>query len=1027
MADFDLFDMVGLSFDPLETNARAVKRKIEQKKAELGSALGRATQQTDRDLIQSQIIFLENIVKIILTSDGKKIIDSELKSLADKKTTAELESLTATIALLSLTGGHTVTESTIRHYKKESRLSVEHVKKAFTDAGFEIINKDPLAAFPKFPTNAERIYAELATLRQTKDPNPNGEDTSVITDLYAFAAYICSDVSNVVQYRSMTTSELLDIFNSASRRYSQRNDDLGKLCGSLSAAAKTYVFNSDDNRVAYEKHLLYKSNELTKLFSTMKRAPESALLDPKFAEPCIEVICNYFTEYEVALAIYNKEAGFTDRFYCPLSWRYTIKCGFCDHVNTFPGEADAQKANICENCKKELFKKCTKCGKLVPYSKEVCPYCKYVFASAALFSKYFQQAEAAFRKGEFDFARKCLFQAQTAAPGEKSRIDQLSRQIDKQEVAYKEPINRLRQLIAERKFQAARAELSLTIKKYPALNISEFEQTVRTELLKADSLFAAVANSSASKKADVCVTILMQCSDYAPAIGFLRTTAPLPCDIIRVSPVSESGVINVSWSRSMEQGVSYRLLRKIGNKASISENDGSILLDDSTTTSFTDESVKPGQVYCYSVFTSRFQVFSKPTSDEGILYSDVKNCHVFQRGSVIRITWDSPQNSRGVTLFRICDGEKVVLTETGHGSYEDPDVQYGKTYTYIICANYNDGRKSPGIERVITPLIMIDSFSIRANKVKDNIYKITWSIRSCEVDLRIMVNDRLTAEVKSNESFTQISLPRETFCIIKVLAYSGGKWISSDNRIEVNTYTSCGIDKKATRMEEKRISGRNGLIYRIDLRICLSGKIPSNVIGFYYSVRTTKSSTRWASLDDIGTTSDIQKVSIATYQRQGAILFQDFVLNETAFFVSVFTIYTSGGKEIVSEPQKVKIDRPLLANLFWSVSYGMFDGLRLSIEINGNRPIDYIPELILCVCEDDQFLVSHDDNNSQIIMDIPSTDLDKPQTDYKKIYIVKTDLSLRYIKRCRFFLFEKETISGDNITLRWKQGFLGKV
>ena len=31
----DVFDMVGLAFDPPETNARQVKKKIDQKKAEL--------------------------------------------------------------------------------------------------------------------------------------------------------------------------------------------------------------------------------------------------------------------------------------------------------------------------------------------------------------------------------------------------------------------------------------------------------------------------------------------------------------------------------------------------------------------------------------------------------------------------------------------------------------------------------------------------------------------------------------------------------------------------------------------------------------------------------------------------------------------------------------------------------------------------------------------------------------------------------------------------------------------------------
>ena len=174
-------------------------------------------------------------------------------------------------------------------------------------------------------------------------------------------------------YKAMDTKKLWEIFDPASRRYSQRNDDLGKLCGSLSAAAKTYVFNSDENRAAYERHLVYRSDELTKLFSTMKRAPEATLLSSKFADPCIKIICNYFPDYEVALAIYNKEAGFTDNYYWPTSWVYTIKCSYCGSVSEFESEADAMKANSCKNCRKPLFKNATSAERQSLFSKTPAP------------------------------------------------------------------------------------------------------------------------------------------------------------------------------------------------------------------------------------------------------------------------------------------------------------------------------------------------------------------------------------------------------------------------------------------------------------------------------------------------------------------------------------------------------------------------------------------------------------------------------------------------------------------------------
>ena len=1029
MADFDLFDMVGLAFDPPETNAKQVKKKIDQKRAELGSALGRETQQTNRDALQTQIDYLDSVVSQILSPDGKKIIDSAFKSFANEKITVELNELLGTVELLALTGGHTVTASTIRYYKKESRLSMEHVKKVFSDAGFEIIDKNPLKAFPKFPTNAERTYQELVALRKTKDPNPDGADTSVIEDLYSFAAYISNDVENRASYRMKGTKELWEIFDPASRRYSQRNDDLGKLCGSLSAAAKTYVFNSDENRAAYERYLVYRSEELTKLFVTMKKPPEATLLDPKFADPCIKIICNYFPVYEEALAIYNKEAGFTEEYYWPTAWTYTIKCSYCGAISEFESEAEAMKDNKCQNCHRPFFKKCDKCQRLVLVQAEKCPFddCGYIFASAELFAKFYQQAEAAFRKNDFDTARQSLFQAQMAAPGEKSRTDQLEKQIDKQEEVFREPISKLRGLIAERKFHTASIKLGEIIKKYPDLNVTEFDEIISKELSKAEQLLASTGDCSVSKKADMCVTILMQCADYPLALSFLRANKPLPCSDITVTPAPRTGSINISWEHSMEQGVSYRLVRKIGEGMPTSENDGEVLIEKTMETSFVDEGIKSGITYTYSVFTVRCNVYSSPVSESGMIYSDVKNCRVSQRETGVRITWDVPDNSCGAMITRTCEGVTVMLTEKAYGSYEDLDIQYGKTYTYKVFANYDENCKSLGVESIITPLPTVDTFSIYASQVQDNTYKIFWSIKQRGIDLRVIVNGGLIAEAKSDDVAIQASLPKETYCELEVLAYSGGKWIKSENTIKVNTYSACKIDKKVTHMDESMMSGRNGVNYRIDLKIYLSEPIPSNVSAFYYTIRTVKSKNKWAALEEVGKSSDIQRISLATYQKQGFIFYQDFVLNETAFFVSVFTCYSVEGKEIVSEPQKMKMNRPLNANLFWAVSYGRFDGLKLSIELKGNKPIEYVPELYLCVSDNNQFIISQNDKSAQTIMRIPSVDLDMPVTEYQKIYSVKTDFPIRYLKKCKYFLFEQDMTNGDNIMLRWKQGFLGKI
>ena len=60
-------------------------------------------------------------------------------------------------------------------------------------------------------------------------------------------------------------------------------------------------------------------------------------------------------------------------------------------------------------------------------------------------------------------------------------------------------------------------------------------------------------------------------------------------------------------------------------------------------------------------------------------------------------------------------------------------------------------------------------------------------------------------------------------------------------------------------------------------------------------------------------------------------------------------------------------------------------------------------------------------------MKVPADDLDSPQGKYSRTYSVKTDLPGKYLKKCKYFLFEPTNSGNDSISLRWKQGFTGKV
>jgi uncharacterized protein YoxC len=242
-----------MSFDPPEKAVKKVSAAIDKVKKELNGALGTATQQLERDDINRKIAFLESTLLVIINKDGK--LNPAYEELANARVQQEIKNLTATVSLLKQSGSRVITNGTIRIHRQKTKLSKEYVEEVFHTAGFTISEIDPLKGMPKFPTNADKTYAELEALRGSKDPNPNGADLTQATDLYAFTAYLVGEPENAAEYRIKSTPELASLLDGFAKKFATRNDNLGKLCASLATSGKSYVFNSEDNRQAYEVYL----------------------------------------------------------------------------------------------------------------------------------------------------------------------------------------------------------------------------------------------------------------------------------------------------------------------------------------------------------------------------------------------------------------------------------------------------------------------------------------------------------------------------------------------------------------------------------------------------------------------------------------------------------------------------------------------------------------------------------------------------------------------------------------------------
>lgn len=313
---YDFFSLTGLPFDPPAKTQRQIVKAVSEAVSKLSNQLGRETQQFQRDALQTQIDFL-NQQSALINSAGWTEASKRFVEMAEKRKAQEYERVQFTASLLVQNGIKSLNKGVLLSFRQKTGLSTETLTQVLVKSGIALSSDVFGEKFPKFPVSGERILLELERLRATKDPNPNGPDTSVVTDLYAFVAYLMDDLIHADLYKNLSTNELKTIVDLAARKYSFRNDELGKLCGSISASASQYIFNSDDNRKGYEALMLYHHVALQSLFDALKMLPSGILLQPDFAENCIKLIGVFFPDYETALSIYNKEGNLAEVPYVP--------------------------------------------------------------------------------------------------------------------------------------------------------------------------------------------------------------------------------------------------------------------------------------------------------------------------------------------------------------------------------------------------------------------------------------------------------------------------------------------------------------------------------------------------------------------------------------------------------------------------------------------------------------------------------------------------------------------------------------
>lgn len=1022
MAEYDFFEITGLSFDPAEKAAKKIKAAIDKAEKSLGGMLGSVSQQAQRDEINGKLTLINKVKTEVLSNEGQVL--PRFEELANERKEAVKKRLESAIRLEKQSKTEfVVTNGKIKTKKKNTHLSKESIEEVYKSYGFTILDIDPLSAMPKFPTNSEKIYSELEILRGSKDPNPDGADLTKAYDLYSFAAYLRGEPENAAEYRDMSTKDISNLFDEYSKKNSMRNDPLGKLCVSIATVGKTNVFNNESNRKAYEQFLLYKSPELTELFSIIKDSVQSDLRDAGFADICIKKITDVFGDPNVALAIYNNEAGLRDDPYVPEKVSFSVKCAHCQNVSEYVSIEGAIRANKCKHCGKALYKKCSQCGKDILVSANRCPECGFVFANVVLFTKYISLAENALKQGKLDEAREQLIRAKTADPGERNQTGTLEKKLEIEEARIAEPIKKLRVLMTSKQYEAAEDFLAEIVRKYPQINLTDQKREIDNVLSECRSRFDACKTMPLSGKVNACLEILDLCEDFRLAKDMLNRNPPAPVGGLKAVYDDDKKAVVISWNKSTEPGVFYTLVKKNGSAVSIGINDGTALMNGNDTFC-SDNLVTAGKKYTYTVFVCRRGSISEPVSVQAKTLSGITDLRTQQKDNTLIISWRLPENSQGATVKYRYEGKEYTVANNAHQSADIRNIEYGSPYTIYVCANYGDLENSDVKQITVTPTPIVNSFCINAGQVKDGRCSIGWSINEKNVDLQVLIDGQVVQNTRSELKSCTISFPANNYYKVQVKAFSGGQWILSENELVINTYESVRINGNESTISEITRSTGKGMTHQVEIKIKLEENIPGNVVALYCIVRTKETGMTkapWVTESDINGNSD--RIDYDTYLQWHEITKQLIAHDEDAYYVTVFSVYKVDGKEILSAPCKKKFNRPLEANIFWKTSKSLLGGSKLTIEIESNRPLVRRPEMILCASPGGKHLLSENDSSAVELIRVDEEIYERPKSRVVESYDILSSIK----KNTKVFLFVRNASNSEVYSVRWAARYDGKI
>lgn len=810
--------------------------------------------------------------------------------------------------------------------------SVGDVKKAFTAAGFNVLNTaGGVSIVTLLPpqsntTGFEKPRNDLHQYMKDKGRlDPKSKVMQQVDDIYDFlAAYSADNLDAAETHRNEPNLNVLisgfnkirdDCSGPKANQYPYRH-----YLEMAQSALKLLGNPGDGSREKYSKYVALEQLKKKYAFLTkLAGIPDSIKLEKWFAEECISKLQLKFNREE-AIAIYNGLAELKEEPYEEESTDVVAVCPNCGNTHTFKTLADAQKAKC--TCGTPLYRQCPKCKKFWPAAADYCgtPGCGMNLNAVRNFDAHYQNAENALRANNPVKARAEYNAAELCNPTETARLKALNTKIVDLEERLGRPIREIESLINSKLMNAASAKIAVASRQLPGVDLSTYAKEVNAALQWAREQNAKLSKiTQSTERVKLCLQIQQRVADDTFAAEELRKNRPLA--VVGLQAVTTRAERNcvLSWDPNPQNiNVTYTLVRK-ENTAPLNTNDGTVLAEKITTTNFKDTNLKPGVNYFYSVFAVRGDTESPNYSNTMpvIFFQELDSFEASAVDEKCMIAWKNVPGSAGVRILR--DG-KIISALVTNGSYVDDDVSDGDEYKYTLQTVWKVGsltRYSTGVSKFVTIESRPDPLVI-SSSVKNGMCEIKWAkpakqrtvtLVSLKPGQKVLPGAVHAArdmssvgEVLRNVPSAQggCSWPLGPNSHLNIVAYVNfASSVIASNTVSVSNVPGCEIDTAKTHVQ----SGELKLVVK---------SVPAGAKRIAYSIRTD----RFATEDEI---SRLPTVESSKWQ---------LIHHKTAgqdLYVSLFTQYGDGSSVyyspasnmLVSAAGKIAIEYDVIWKSGW--------------------------------------------------------------------------------------------------------------